>query len=182
MRVTAKQRKRINRLFHRVTFISVNDEWKEENHKRDENGRFSSSGESSTPKIPTLNGNELGRYKDIKELRSKARLYALEHLAGKKFKNKSTGNEISVAMGGVKHTIVGASEELIKTIPAIPEILETAQLLKTEPDKNDDPNSLGVEIYQAKLMIENQNREVIITVKHWKDGRRYYDHGYMKKA
>ena len=96
MRITAKQRERINRLFHRVMFISANDEWKEDEHKRDENGRFSSSGESSTPKIPTLKGNELGRYKDIKELRSKARLYALEHLAGKKFKNESTGNEISV--------------------------------------------------------------------------------------
>ncbi|QIM62228.1 hypothetical protein A1D29_02320 [Pasteurellaceae bacterium Orientalotternb1] len=126
-----------------------------------------------------MKGNELGRYKDIKELRLKAKLYAL-NFTGQKFSNIETGNEIAVAMSGVKHTIAGAGEDLIKTIPAIPELIKTAKLFEKKTDKHGDVNSLGVEIYQAKLNIAGKEKEIVMTVKHWKDGRRYYDHGYMK--
>ncbi|MEG9500185.1 hypothetical protein [Mannheimia indoligenes] len=84
-------------------------------------------------------------------------------------------------MSGVKHTIVGANEELIKTIPAIPELINSASLLKTEPEKKNDPNVKEVEIYQAKINVMGKEKDVIITVKHHLDGRRYYDHGYMKR-
>lgn len=184
MRLTQSQIERINRLW--LTMSLDSKEWDESKHPRAANGQFgkgagvSPAKEDSNAEIPSLKGNELGSYKDMKELRQKARLYAL-NFTGKSFSNRETGNEISVAMSGVKHTIAGASEDLVKTIPAIPDLIRTAKLLETKPDKHGDVNSLGVEIYQARLSVGGKEREIIMTVKHWKDGRRYYDHGYMKR-
>lgn len=183
MRLTQSQIERINRLW--LATSSDSKEWDESKHPRAANGQFGKGTGSTTQKtsetIPTIKGNELGTYKDIKELRANARLYAMEHFAGKKFTNSETGNEISVSMGGVKHTIVGANEELIKTIPAIPELINSASLLETRADKRNDPNVKAIEIYQAKISVMGSEKEVIITVKHHLDGRRYYDHGYMKR-
>lgn len=184
MQLTQSHIERINRLWLAMSFDSK--DWDESKHPRAANGQFgkgsgnSPEKESSNTEIPSLKGNELGSYKDMKKLRQKARLYAL-NFTGKSFANSETGNEISVAMSGVKHTIAGASEDLVKTIPAIPDLIRTATLLETKPDKHGDVNSLGVEIYQAKLSVGGREREIIMTVKHWKDGRRYYDHGYMKR-
>lgn len=176
---------RIERLWFRC-FGMTYDEWKEEEHKRDKNGRFSSTsktfagGIQSRQTIPKINGDELGHYKDIKELRLNARLYAMAHLAGKQFTNESTGNHISVAMGGIKHTIAGAQDKLIKTIPAIPDLIKTANLIEIKNDKRGDSNIIAIEIYQSKLRVDKEECDIIITVKHYLDGRRYYDHGYMK--
>lgn len=184
MQLTQSHIERINRLWLAMSFDSK--EWDESKHPRAANGQFGKGSNSATKQnaslnIPTIKGNELGAYKDIKELRANARLYAMEHFAGKKFTNTETGNEISVSMGGVKHTIVGANEELIKTIPAIPELINSASLLETRADKRNDPNVKAIEIYQGKISVMGSEKEVIITVKHHLDGRRYYDHGYMKR-
>ncbi|HHK5570871.1 TPA: phage portal protein [Neisseria lactamica] len=162
-------------------------QWDESKHPRAENGRF--GGGSGQPErqdgqlqveIPEIKGSELGLWSSMKELRNKAKDYA-KRFVGKKFVNRSTGNEIEVPMSGVKHTLAGAADSLIKTIPAIPKIIQSSRLVATKEDKHNDQNIIAVEIYQAKVRVESLDKEVVMTVKHCRDGRRYYDHGYLKE-
>ncbi|WP_118847578.1 anti-CBASS protein Acb1 family protein [Neisseria lactamica] len=161
-------------------------EWDESKHPRADNGRFGSGGgskvetaETAEP-LPEVKGDELGIWHSMKELRNKAKDYA-KRFVGKKFVNRSTGNEIEVPMSGVKHTLAGAADSLIKTIPAIPKIIQSSRLVATKEDKHNDQNIIAVEIYQAKVRVESLDKEVVMTVKHCRDGRRYYDHGYLKE-
>ena len=162
-------------------------EWDESKHPRAENGQFGAGSglpekqeDQAQAEMPEIKGNELGLWSSMKELRNKAKDYA-KRFVGKKFVNRSTGNEIEVPMSGVKHTLVGAADSLIKTIPAIPKIIQSSRLVATKEDKHNDPNIIAVEIYQAKVRVESLDKEVVMTVKHCRDGRRYYDHGYLKE-
>lgn len=162
-------------------------EWDESKHPRAENGQFGSGSglpekqeDQAQTEMPEIKGNELGLWSSMKELRNKAKDYA-KRFVGKKFVNRSTGNEIEVPMSGVKHTLAGAADSLIKTIPAIPKIIQSSRLVATKEDKHNDPNIIAVEIYQAKVRVESLDKEVVMTVKHCRDGRRYYDHGYLKE-
>ncbi|WP_118810314.1 anti-CBASS protein Acb1 family protein [Neisseria lactamica] len=162
-------------------------EWDESKHPRADNGRFGGgSGQLERQdgqlqvEIPEIKGSELGLWSSMKELRNKAKDYA-KRFVGKKFVNRSTGNEIEVPMSGVKHTLAGAADSLIKTIPAIPKIIQSSRLVATKEDKHNDQNIIAVEIYQAKVRVESLDKEVVMTVKHCRDGRRYYDHGYLKE-
>ena len=162
-------------------------QWDESKHPRADNGRFGAgSGQPERQdgqlqaEIPEIKGSELGLWSSMKELRNKAKDYA-KRFVGKKFVNRSTGNEIEVPMSGVKHTLAGAADSLIKTIPAIPKIIQSSRLVATKEDKHNDQNIIAVEIYQAKVRVESLDKEVVMTVKHCRDGRRYYDHGYLKE-
>lgn len=162
-------------------------EWDESKHPRAENGQFGVGNglpekqeDQAQAEMPEIKGNELGLWSSMKELRNKAKDYA-KRFVGKKFVNRSTGNEIEVPMSGVKHTLAGAADSLIKTIPAIPKIIQSSRLVATKEDKHNDPNIIAVEIYQAKVRVESLDKEVVMTVKHCRDGRRYYDHGYLKE-
>ena len=162
-------------------------EWDESKHPRAENGQFGVGNglpekqeDQAQAEMPEIKGNELGLWSSMKELRNKAKDYA-KRFVGKKFVNRSTGNEIEVPMSGVKHTLAGAADSLIKTIPTIPKIIQSSRLVATKEDKHNDPNIIAVEIYQAKVRVESLDKEVVMTVKHCRDGRRYYDHGYLKE-
>jgi hypothetical protein len=86
-----------------------------------------------------------------------------------------TGDELG------KHAISGAAADLIKTIPGLAKALEEAQLYATEPDKHGDRNVLAIEKYKVELSLSGVNLNVLITVKRYLDGRRYYDHGFVAK-
>ncbi|WP_304672798.1 hypothetical protein [Neisseria blantyrii] len=175
-------------ILHRAyKLLAADAEWDESKHPRADNGRFGAGNaqpekQDGQPQaeIPEIKGNELGLWSSMKELRNKAKDYA-KRFVGKKFVNRSTGNEIEVPMSGVKHTLAGAADSLIKTIPAIPKIIQSSRLVATKEDKHNDQNIIAVEIYQAKVRVESLDKEVVMTVKHCRDGRRYYDHGYLKE-
>jgi hypothetical protein len=126
----------------------------------------------------TLTGHELGEWHSMKELRQKALIYA-ERFIGQSFINQSTGHDIHVGKVGVKHTLAGAQDMLIKSVPAIPALLENSRLIKTGADKGNDRNVFAVESYACGLRLEGATREVILTIKLSRDGRRYYDHGLI---
>ena len=126
----------------------------------------------------TLTGTELGEWHSMKELRKSALIYA-ERFVGQSFTNVHTGHSIHVGKMGVKHTLAGAQDSLIKSVPAIPALLEKSSLIKTEIDKGLDRNVLAVESYGCRLELAGIVREVILTIKLSRDGRRYYDHGLI---
>lgn len=159
-------------------------EWDESKHPRAENGQFGSGNGQpekqdgqSQAEIPEIEGNELGLWSSMKELREKARAFA-RRFVGKTFKNRETGHEIMVSMSGVKHTIAHGNDGLVKTIPIIPDMLQAAHFLHAEKPKIADSNVLEVEKYSVDVAIEGEVKRMLITVKHQTDGRRYYDHGF----
>lgn len=159
-------------------------EWDESKHPRAENGQFGAGNGQpekqegqSQAEIPEIEGNELGLWSSIKELREKARAFA-QRFVGKTFKNRETGHEIMVSMSGVKHTIAHGNDGLVKTIPIIPDMLQAAHFLHAEKPKIADSNVLEVEKYSVDVAIEGEVKRMLITVKHQTDGRRYYDHGF----
>jgi Large polyvalent protein-associated domain 3 len=127
----------------------------------------------------TLAGNELGDWQSMKELRAKALTYA-GRFTGQTFTNQSTGNHIHIGKSGVKHTLAGAQDALVKSIPAIPALIERSLLTKSEPDKDSDQNVFAVESYGCELALEGEIYQVLLTVKLSRDGRRYYDHGLIE--
>lgn len=165
--------------------IHVRDaQWEEEKHPRAKNGQFGAGGAggaqaASGEHAVTVRGDELGDYTSMKELRQKALAHA-EQFIGKSFSNRATGNKILVTKAGVKHTVSGASDVLVRTVPAIPALLEEAKLVASAPDKRGDVNILAVETYEAPVTIDGQAHRAILTVKKYSDGRRYYDHGLVK--
>lgn len=162
-------------------YIHVGDsKWNEQAHPRAENGQFGSgSSGKAAASAASLKGDELGDYTSMKELRQKALAYA-DRFIGKKYKNQATGNEITVTKTGVKHTIAGSADNLVRSIPAIPILLERAEMISRKPDKRGDPNILAVETYEAPLQMSGKTYRAILTVKQYQDGRRFYDHGLVE--
>ncbi|TDV39539.1 hypothetical protein C7405_101658 [Paraburkholderia caballeronis] len=173
---------------HLHIYIHTRDAgWKESAHPRAANGEFGSGSGGLAGSVGSaaggavkLKGDELGDYTDMRELRQKALAHAQEKFVGKAFSNRATGNEITVTRSGVKHTIAGASDTLVRSIPAIPAMLQSAKLVKREPDKHGRSDVLSIEVYSAPVEIGGERHEAILTVKHYVDGRRYYDHGLVK--
>jgi len=161
-------------------YIHVHDSnWEEGKHPRSASGQFGTGGTAAATPGTKLRGDELGSYGSMKELREKALTYA-DRFIGKNFKNAHTGNDINVTRAGVRHTISGASDSLVRTVPAIPELLQRAKLVETAKDKRGDPNILGIEKYAAPVTIDGKTYQAMLTVKQYRDGRRYYDHGLVK--
>jgi hypothetical protein len=161
-----------------IYFHVRDSSWEEQKHPRKGNGQFGSGGPASSGAV-SLKGDELGDFTSMKELRQKALEHA-EGFIGKSFKNKATGNDVLVTRKGVKHTLSGASDTLVRTVPAIPSLLENAKLVATASDKRGDVNVLSVETYHATIEIGGEKHNAILTVKRYSDGRRYYDHGLVK--
>ena len=153
--------------------------WNEDNHDRAQNGQFGAGGAASASPVQ-LKGDELGEWSSMSDLRQKAMQYAEQHFIGKKFANEATGNEIQVPKSGVKHTISGSGDELVRTIPAIPALIQKSTLAESVPESGGDPNIKAVETYEASVEIDGKQHRAIMTVKLYRDGRRYYDHGLVK--
>jgi hypothetical protein len=151
--------------------------WNENDHPRADNGQF---GKGAGSGAVHLKGDELGQWSSMKELRQKAMQYAENNFIGKRFSNESTGNEIQVPKSGVKHTIAGSSDALLRTIPAIPSLIQKAVMTNSESEKGGDPNIQAVETYEATVEIDEKEHRAIMTVKLYRDGRRYYDHGLVQ--
>lgn len=154
-------------------------EWDKENHPRDSKGRFTSN-------VVRLSGNELGQSSSPKELRDRALLYAANNFKEKnsshpkKIKNIATGNEVALAMTGVRHTLKNAGIDLIKTIPAIPKIIENCRDIEEVAVRDYDEKTTKVEHYKCSVQIANKTLDVIMVIKQDKSGYRYYDHGIMR--
>lgn len=157
--------------------------FEESKHPRDKSGRFGkgrgeSSGErgvSSGTEI-SLTGNELGSYRDVKELRQKAVDYYKEHLQGKPAHRDDIGEIRFTRKGMEKSRSFSGNPDKLLMFPAIRDIIETGKLGREEAidhSRNDDivafiPISSTVN-FKGKL------REVELLLGKDRNGNLYYD-------
>ena len=133
-----------------IYFHTYDASWEESKHPRAANGQFGAGGATGPAAAAptTLKGNELGDFTSMKELRQKAIAYG-KQFAGKKFKNVATGNQIEVTNGGIRHTVATGHDEVLRSIPALPDLLTKARLTDSQPDKLGDPSVMAVEAWLA---------------------------------
>jgi hypothetical protein len=124
----------------------------------------------------TLKGDELGQAKDIVDLRRLARSYAEKNLAGRTVKNEETGFDIKITRRGLGKLSSGAKgEDLVRAIPAIPEMLQKGKLLGSEPDRLGRGDIKAVHRLTSAVEIGGKRIDTVLIVRETKDGRFFYD-------
>ena len=129
---------------------------------------------------------DVGENISVGEYAKKVREFAKQNIAGKKYHNNNENVDISVSMSGIRHTSNKAQKPLLSTILQLPDILSSAVLLETKPDKNNDPNVKAVHYYGNRVKLDGDLiiKDLVLVVKEDNKGHRYYDHSFeqTKKA
>ena len=158
--------------------VKLNNIFKEQDHPRDEGGRFTDGNKgSSSDKTLEIKGNELGEYKDIKELRKKAIDYYKENFQGKPVYREGIGN-INFSNKGIKETIShsGNNEDKLKCIVAIKDIILNGKIGKEEKPNHPRKDEIVSFIPISKLInLNGENKEIEVLVAKDISGKYYYD-------
>jgi len=123
-----------------------------------------------------LTGNELGPYKDIKELRENARKYYKEHLQGKTIEREGLG-KVRFSRKGIDETITWSThEDKLKAIPAIERVIKTGKVGKEEPLKHQRKDGIVAFIPITRdISIAGKKTEIEVLVGKDAFGHLYYD-------
>lgn len=124
----------------------------------------------------TVKGNELGEYKDIKELRQKAKDYYSTHFQGKTVHKEGLG-EIRFSGKGIKETISHSNEDKLKLVPSIKDIIEHGKIGDIEKPKHPRKDGM-VEFIPIKTTVEfgnDKKRAVEVLIGKDENGNLYYD-------
>lgn len=142
--------------------------------KKTETG--SQQGASSAP--IEITGNELGDYKDIKELRQKAVDYYKNNLQGKYAQNPKLGKVLFSRKGKKEFGHFSANPDKLKMVVALKKILDTSSDVKTE-DLHKKRNDGAVRFHRVagkvKIGTETESRAVKVLVWEDRDGNKFYD-------
>ena len=160
----------------------VNADFKETDHPRDNDGKFTSGGGSGESKSnPSdkpieVKGTELGTYTDIKELRQKAIDYYEKHLANTEVENPELGKILFSKNGFKKPISFSADERKLKLFPYLPEIIKNGKLAEDNTDKHNRSNVLNFYTLKSKINIDGKDEIVRISIRKDNNGKLYYDH------
>jgi hypothetical protein len=109
------------------------------------------------------------------EARRAVQVFARDNLRGA-FANSDTGWTITVPMTGVrKSTSKTRTMADLHAIAVLPELIETAILVETAPDRQGRQNVRAVHNFYAAMRIGEDLRRVRLIVIEATDGRRFYD-------
>lgn len=156
-----------------------------------ENGQFAPKGQggegnkqesgekkdaTTSAKPVTITGNELGEYKDIKELRQKAVDYYKANLQGKTVKHPELGDVLFSGKGLKKFINAGADENKIKLIASVAGIIENGKYEGEE--KPTHPRKDGfVRFHRISKTVNMAGKEYNASVLVGEDnlGRKFYN-------
>jgi hypothetical protein len=145
-----------------------------------------------------LKGDELGKYKDIGELRKKAIDYYRNHLQGEKVKNDELEGEVMFSKKGIdKFEYTARSENKLKMIVALKDIIENGNYMGAE-ELYKERNDGVIRFHRINHFVELKNDkeeksdsdydvfEVSALIGEDKDGNKFYNlnedvEGWKKK-
>lgn len=128
-----------------------------------------------------ITGEELGQFEHIDDLRKKARQWASNNIIGKTVQIKSTGENIQIPRKGVMKATSKPSVDNIKTVIAIPQLIENSVKISSEADKKNRAEIKAIHKYAARLQIGETIHDITIVIRETMDGAKYYDHYIDKK-
>lgn len=157
------------------------DEWNEEDHPRDDDGKFGKGGGKAKEGKLVLTGTELGG-KDLEPsvLRNKAKEYYKNNLAGTKVKNPELG-EIEFSSGGFRKPVsLSADIRKLQLFPALKEIIAKGKLIKSEDDRYKRANVDKFYTLLSPVTLNGENIKVRVSIRKDSTGKLYYDHVVAK--
>lgn len=167
---------RANIVFNSKTVI--NNQFKEEEHPRDNDGKFTSGGNSTfyneATKTIELQGNELGSTED--EIRENGLKYFKENYQGKKFDNPELKGVLFSRAGLNKLKSNSADIEKIKAIPALKDIIEKGKYQGSEDLAH--PRQDGIIKFHRinhDVSINGQKENMSVLIGEDRDGNRFYN-------
>ena len=167
---------RANIVFNSKTVI--NNQFKEEDHPRDETGKFTSGGNSTfyneATKTIELKGDELGSTDE--EIRENGLKYFKEKYQGKKFDNPELKGILFSRVGLNKLKSNSADIEKIKAIPALKDIVEKGEYMGSEDLAH--PRQDGIIKFHRinhDVSINGQKENMSVLIGEDRDGNRFYN-------
>lgn len=154
------------------------NKFREEDHPRDEVGRFTSGGNSSfyndTTKTIELKGDELGSTDD--EIRENGPKYFKENYQGKKFDNPELKGILFSRVGLNKLKANSADIQKVKAIPALKDIIEKGQYQGAEDLTH--PRQDGIIKFHRinhVVSIGSHKENMSVLIGEDKNGNRFYN-------
>ncbi len=167
---------RANIVFNSKTVI--NNQFKEEDHPRDETGKFTSGGNSTfyneATKTIELKGNELGSTDE--EIRENGLKYFKENYQGKKFDNPELKGILFSRAGLNKLKSNSADIEKIKAIPALKDIVEKGKYQGSEDLAHSRQDGI-IKFHRINhdVSINGQKENMSVLIGEDRDGNRFYN-------
>lgn len=152
--------------------------------KRDKFGRFSETaegggGEKKSTKTPTVSiqGDELGNYTDIKDLRKKAIKWYADNLQGDKANNPVLGEILFSRKGRDEFEYYSANPNKLKMVVALKELLDTSSDVVTEDlHKVRKDGAIRFHTVSGEIKIGNSPaKRVKVFVWEDREGNKFYD-------
>ncbi len=121
----------------------------------------------------------------LHELKRSLYLWAKQNLRGTKVINEPSGNVIEISLQGIDEWFSKSkSEEQIKSISLLPQILQEAKYIHTSDNTHSErKNAPKFEYYECPLEIDEKDFNAIISIKIIVEkigDRRIYYHHYLK--
>jgi hypothetical protein len=129
-----------------------------------------------------LTGEELGPATDLKHLRALAQQYARENLLGRIVTNRATSFPITINWQGIKKATSGAhNRDLLRMIPAVPDMIEHGEWLATAPDTHGRQEIRAIHVFESAVELGGRRFNTIFFVRETNEGQFFYDYG-MKRG
>lgn len=130
-----------------------------------------------------VTGNEFGEYKDLKELRVKAKAYYKEHLQGTSVHNPILGtiklesDRVDFTRSGMgKMVATSAKEHKLLLVSHLKELIENADSVTTNGNIKDKRNASSYSYLHSTAIIDGKKQNVTIAIFTDVNGNKYYDH------
>ncbi|HMO64356.1 MAG TPA: class I tRNA ligase family protein, partial [Verrucomicrobiota bacterium] len=137
---------------------------------------------SRSVRVCVLRGDELSGT-DRHELRHAALKLAREKgWIGRSFLNQETGWQIQVRRRSLSHSFSSRNTAAIRAVAALPELIHSAVLIRSEPHEPPAPDFKAVHHFMAALRIGGEDFAIPVTVKELANGQLLYDHKAKKIA
>ena len=161
---------------------TANDKSFDESKVKRDHGEFAKKDGGDSEGTPDsdapieLTGDELGQYKDVKELREKARQYFKDHLQGETITREGLG-EVRFSRKGIDETIAwSADEDKLKAIPAIEQVIKTGKIGKEEPLNHPRKDGIVAFVPITKtISLAGKPRDIEVLLAKDENGNLYYD-------
>lgn len=130
-----------------------------------------------------VTGDEFGEYKDLKELRDKAKAYYKKHLQGTYVQNPILGtiqlesNRVDFTRSGMgKMVATSAKEHKLLLVAHLKELIENADSVTTNGNVKNKRNASSYSYLHSTAIIDGKKQNVIITIFTDVNGNKYYNH------
>lgn len=130
-----------------------------------------------------VTGDEFGKYKNLKELRAKAKAYYKEHLQGTSVHNPVLGDvelkddSIDFTGKGISKAVsTSAKENKLLLIKYLPQLIENANEVASQPNVKDKREAKQYTYLMTHAIVGGKQENVIVTIFTDANGNKYYNH------